>query len=112
MTAKARECTCVTSLAQFLARPKPHRSSLYRPAWSEDLNLDFGSSLQDVACEMTVAARESERKQKPAFHIFCVVVANRRPAANSDGFRGNRYPSRFFVTDHQAVYVAHAYEAY
>jgi len=112
MIAQAHSASCFKSLARYLESPKSHRPDLCRVAWIENRNLVCTGSLQDIAWEMTVVARASERVQKPVYHVSVSWAPEDDPEPPQMISVADEILRNLSMKENQAVYVAHGDEAY
>ena len=112
MIAQSHKASCFKSLARYLERPKSQRPDLRRVAWAEPRNLVCTGSLQQMAWEMAVVSRGSERVQKPVYHVSVSWAPEDEPTRWHMTTVADEVMHTLSLSDHQAVYVAHADEAY
>ena len=112
MIAQSHKASCFKSLARYLERPKSQRPDLRRVAWAEPRNLVCTGSLQQMAWEMAVVSRGSERVQKPVYHVSVSWAPEDEPTRWHMATVADEVMHTLSLSDHQAVYVAHADEAY
>ena len=112
MIAQSHKASCFKSLARYLERSKSQRPDLRRVAWTESRNVVCTGSLQQMAWEMTVVSRGNERVQKPVYHVSVSWAPEDEPARWHMTAVADEVVQTLSLSDHQAVYVAHADEAY
>ncbi len=112
MIAQSQTSTSFQSLARYLERPKTRHPERPRIAWTTDRNLVCTASLQDIAWEMTITARASERVQKPVYHLSVSWAPEDGPTRGQMTAVADKLMHTLSLAAHQSVYVAHGDEAY
>ena len=112
MIAQSNRSSSFKALTRYLETPKAHRQERTRIAWTDTRNLVCTGSLEDIAWEMTVVARGNERVRKPAYHISVSWAPEDKPTRGQMTEVADELMGTLALSDHQALYVAHADEQY
>ena len=112
MIAQSRTARSFSALARYLERPKPDRPDRTRVAWAEPRHLVCTADLSQMAWEMHLVARASSFVQKPVYHLSLSWAPEDQPQRWHMTAVTDEVLEALSLHTHQAVYVAHADEAY
>ena len=112
MIAASHMCSNFRALAAYLEQPKSGREDMRRVAWTQRRNLFCSDTTQEAAREMEIVARGNERVQKPVYHLSVSWAPEDTPRPDQMCEVADGLLEDLALSEHQALFVAHADEAY